>query len=134
MILALPTNLRARIRVNGDLSDDFSISNAMGQGCPLSLLYRLSLEPMLNRLQSNDSIRGITMKGREYAFAGDVLLFPSEQILLLSLTCWKNLEIFHCLAGVKINFVKSSALNLGLHSAWCNIVKLSFRSASRIKL
>lgn len=66
-ISAVYTNPTAKVRANGVLSETFPIMNGTRQGCPLSpLLFALSLEPFLRRIQMNPEISGIRVGDREY--------------------------------------------------------------------
>lgn len=108
-----------RIRVNGQLLDAFSESNGMRKGCPLSpLLYVISLEPMLNCLRTNASIRGVMVRGREcklVAFADDVLFFLTDPITMLS-NLLRALDSFLGISEMKVNYVKLYALNVSFPS------------------
>lgn len=59
-VLALYSDPRARVKVNGRLSDYFSICNGTRQGCPLSqLLFAMVLEPFICLVSKNMKIIGI---------------------------------------------------------------------------
>lgn len=72
----------------GCRSDVFPISNGTQQGCPLfPLLYILRLERILYRLRKNPSIKGITVRKREYklaAFSDDIIMFLTEPLISIS--------------------------------------------------
>lgn len=59
-VTALYADPRARVKVNGRLSDYFEIQNGTKQGCPLSpLLFAMVLEPFLRMIRGNWKIKGI---------------------------------------------------------------------------
>ena len=52
--------MTAKILVNGAFTDKINISLSVRQGCPLSmLLYVLSLEPLLQKIENNHKIVGL---------------------------------------------------------------------------
>lgn len=116
-ILALYASTTARIRVNGCLSDAFSVSNGTWQGCPLSpLIIVLSLEPLLHKLRANPNITGIDIRHKHYklaAYADDILLFLSNPLITIP-NLPQDFTLFHKLSNLKINFTKSKALNISL--------------------
>lgn len=116
-ILALYSTPTAKVRINGHLSNAFSISNGTRQGCPLSpLIFVLALEPCLTHLKNNPNIKGITIAKSTYklaAFADDILLFLTEPHITLP-NLLKDLTFFENLTYLKINFAKSEALNITL--------------------
>lgn len=59
-IMALYADPRARVKVNGTISDYLNIRNGTRQGCPLSpLIFAIMLEPFLCKIRGNGEIRGI---------------------------------------------------------------------------
>lgn len=66
-ILASYHKPRAQAKVNGMLSDYFSIGNWTRQGCPLFLLlFALVLEPFLRMVRNNMKIVGIHISSTEH--------------------------------------------------------------------
>lgn len=60
----------AQLRINGTLSDPFTLYNGTRQGCPLSpILFALSLEPFLSTVRNNPSIHGIVVGNSEHKYA-----------------------------------------------------------------
>ena len=56
------TDIHSKIMVNGAFTRDISVDRGVRQGCPLSmLLYVLSLEPLIYKINSNPLIRGISL-------------------------------------------------------------------------
>ena len=46
--------------VNGTFTEEFKIFRSVRQGCPLSMLiYVICLEPLINKINNNISIKGI---------------------------------------------------------------------------
>lgn len=128
-ILALYSNPTARVRVNGHLSDAFSVSHGTRQGCPLSpLIFILSLEPLLNRLRANPDIKSIDIKHRTFklaAFADDILLFLTEPLTTIP-NLLKDFQTFNTLTNLQINFSKSTALNVSLDHDTCHQCQNNF--------
>lgn len=69
----------AQIRINGLLSDPFTLHNGTRQGCPLSpLLFAITLKPFLATIRHNINIHGIQIGDRIHkyaAYADDILFF-----------------------------------------------------------
>lgn len=104
MILALYSSPTARIRVNGRLSEAFSVSNGTRQGCPLSpLIFILTLEPLLRKIRANPDIKEIDINSKQYKIAS-----------------------FNILSNFKINFTKSKALNISLPQRLVMQCKMNF--------
>ena len=58
-VMALYAGPRARVKVNGTISDYLNIRNGTRQSCPLSpLIFALILEPFLCKIRSNGEIVG----------------------------------------------------------------------------
>ena len=128
-ITALYTNPTARVRVNGHLSDAFQLRNGTRQGCPLSpLLFVLTLEPLLNKIRSNQNIKGIEIHKNTYkiaAFADDMLLTLAEPHISIP-NLLKDLDHFKLLSNLKINHSKSNALNITLPLEVVDLCKKNF--------
>ena len=112
LLYSYPT---ARIKVNGVLSEAFSLSNGTRQGCPLSpIIFILILEPFLCRLRENVDISGVKIISTAYklaAFADDILLFLTNPIITIP-NLLKDFSMFRTISNFKINFSKSKALNI----------------------
>lgn len=66
-ILALYADPRARVKVNGRLSDYFNIWNGTRQGCPLSpLWFARVLKPFLCMVRKNRKMVGIQIGAMEH--------------------------------------------------------------------
>ena len=101
------------------VSRAFAIERLVRQGCPLSPLYVLALEPLLRRLRderTNPALRGVPFTGpltvRVSAFADDIsLCIPPPGYKAVK----KAVSKYERIAGAKVNFDKSEDLQLG---AW----------------
>lgn len=116
-IAALYHKPQAQPKINGILSKAVHVNNCVRQGCPLSpLLLILSLEPFIRLTNANPDIRGVQLGPNTYkiaAYADDLLFFlPQPHISIPSLT--KAFQLFGYISNMKINYIKSEALNLTL--------------------
>lgn len=122
LIFTLYSNPTAKVCVNGHLSNACSIANGTHQGCLLStLIFVLTLEPLLRRLRANPDIKGIKITHHTYklaVFAEDILLFLTEPLTSIS-NLLKDFQTLHFLANLQINFTKSHTLNVTLPMKIC---------------
>uniref|UniRef100_A0A803JHI8 Reverse transcriptase domain-containing protein n=1 Tax=Xenopus tropicalis TaxID=8364 RepID=A0A803JHI8_XENTR len=129
-IMALYTTPRAQIKINGILSEPFTIRNGTRQGCPLSpLLYVLCMEHLLIALRQNPDITGLTIKGEPLkiaAFADDLLLFLTKPLISLPIAM-KELKNYGDLSNYKINMTKSEALPVVLPGKLLTQLKNNFK-------
>ena len=82
---------------------------------------------MLNRLRNNRDIVGVEIKKKTYklaAFADDVLFLPNPLKTIPNLL--KDFSLFNLLSNLKINFTKSTALNISLPDATVSLCKTNF--------
>lgn len=116
-ITALYQNPSARIKVNGTLSDKVMISNGTRQGCPLSpLLFILSLEPFIRKVNRNESISGFKVDDKIYkiaAYADDLLFFLTKPHTTIP-NLMEEFTTYGFISNLKINYSKSEAMNLTL--------------------
>ena len=105
----------ARIKVNGSLSEKFTLQRSTRQGCSLSpTLFTYFIEPLAQAVRQNNNIHGVNVSGAEHKiglFADDVITFlerPNESLPELS----KTIEEFGRLSGYKINIAKTQVLTL----------------------
>ena len=74
---------QAKVLVNHTLTDTLLIGRSVRQGDPLSsLLYILTLEPLLTQIRQDKHIKGITLPGGKeqklLGFADDANFFPTN--------------------------------------------------------
>ena len=106
----------ARIALNGFLSESYSISRGIRQGCPLScLVWAICIEPLANAIRCDRLIKGINMEGTElklslYADDTTVILDGSEQSLSNTL---KVVTKFGKGTGLCLNKEKTACLWIG---------------------
>uniref|UniRef100_A0A8C5QYZ4 Reverse transcriptase domain-containing protein n=1 Tax=Leptobrachium leishanense TaxID=445787 RepID=A0A8C5QYZ4_9ANUR len=87
-IRALYSAPSARVKINGALTQPFSILNGTRQGCPLSpLLFALSLEPFLTSIRQNPLIKGLSGVRTEHkvsAYADDLMFILPDPVQSLA--------------------------------------------------
>uniref|UniRef100_H9GQZ4 Reverse transcriptase domain-containing protein n=1 Tax=Anolis carolinensis TaxID=28377 RepID=H9GQZ4_ANOCA len=65
-IQAIYTEQRAKIKINGDMTEMFPIQRCVRQGCPLSpLLFILAIEILARKLRQDDDLIGIKVKNQK---------------------------------------------------------------------
>lgn len=110
MTLAIYSQQKAKVRVNGDLREDIKIEKGTRQGCPLSpLLFILTLEVFNNIIRKYKNVRGTSIKREKYkvqAFADDLVFILEEPTS--SIAClMKDLTNFGDMAGMKVTHQKT---------------------------
>ena len=116
-IKILYTKVTAKILVNGAFTDKINISRFMRQGCPLSmLLYVLSLEPLLQKLENNHKIVGLKIPNcvneiKTFAHADDMTAIVKNDSLYSELR--KETTKFSTISGSKINEEKTEVFVRG---------------------
>ena len=115
MIKVAYNNIQSRIKINGFLSDLFTLMRGVRQGCPLSmLLYIVAAEVLANFIIADTKIKGIQIGSHEIKivnFADDTTIF------LRDINCLDRiqtiLELYETASSSKINLSKSHALWAG---------------------
>ena len=112
----LYTNITSCVGNNGWITDFFSLSRGVRQGCPLSsYLFIICTEILAISVRSNPNIHGIPYNGKEHKlsqFADDTwfsLIFDQENLN----TVLKTLNDFQNISGLKINYEKTELLRIG---------------------
>ena len=107
---------QARVRVNGTLSDPFTIKRGTKQGDPLSpQLFALCIEPLAERIRQNAEVRGVYVGEEEHKialFADDIILYltsvyKSLPALMGEITSYSNVS------GYKLNLNKTEVMQIG---------------------
>ena len=120
-IKLLYTDISSSVLVNGHISEPFSVSRSVRQGCGLSpLLYVLSIEPFALKIKSHSGIMGLSLPGTVEKL--EISQFADDNSLVC--TDYKSIrhvfevsENFCRASGAKLNKDKCKGLWLG---AWKN--------------
>uniref|UniRef100_G1KYR8 Reverse transcriptase domain-containing protein n=1 Tax=Anolis carolinensis TaxID=28377 RepID=G1KYR8_ANOCA len=112
-INAIYNDQKARLIINGNVTQDFLIEKGTRQGCPLSpLIFIFALETLLKSIREDAELKGLKVDKYEYkikAYADDVICIienPRDTI-----SKWlSKMEEYGEIAGFKINKTKSVIL------------------------
>ena len=112
MIKVAYTNIQSTIKINGLLSDPFTLMKGVHQGCPLSLvLYVMAAEVLANFIDADKRMKGVQIGDHEMKlvnFADDITIFLGDII------CFNRIQVILKLyeedSSSKINFSKRQAL------------------------
>ena len=111
MVKDVYTNIQSKIKINGLLSDPFTLTREVCQGCLFSmLLYIIVAEVLASFINANKRIKGIQIGDHEIKkvnFADDTNIF------LRDITCLDSIQVilklYEDASSSKINFLKSQA-------------------------
>lgn len=126
--MALYHNPRARIRINGALSDPVTILNGTPQGCPLSpLLYVLIMEHLTTAICNDLDIQGITIKKQNIKcqYADNLLLYITNPVVTIP-NLIQEFNRFGAMSNFKVNYDKSEALNITLSNKTLDLLQRNF--------
>ena len=105
-------DIQSKIKINGFLSDPFTLSRGVRQGCPLSLLlYIIAAEVLASFVIVNKKVNGVQIGDQEIKlvnFVGDTTIFLRDIDSLIRLQ--KILELYEDASSSKINLTKYQAL------------------------
>ncbi len=130
------TDIKSSVICNGHISEPFSLSRGVRQGCPLSpLLYILALEPLGCALRADPNITGVKLPGgteaRVSMYADDTTLILSDDRSVTE--SFRVIERYERASGAKLNQQKSHGVYLGkwrgrldgpVDIAWVNSAKI----------
>ena len=106
------SNIQSKVKINGLLSDPFTLSRGVRQGCPLSmLLYVIAAEVLASFAIVDKRVKGVQIGDQEIKlvnFADDTTIFLSDIDSLIRLQT--ILKLYEDASSSKINFNKSQAL------------------------
>ena len=112
------TSVRSSVNVNGYLSQPFSLSRGVRQGCPLSpLLYVLVSEVLAVNIRANPRICGLTLPGLHdplppiSQYADDTSLIVTSDDAIKA--TFETYSVYEKGSGSKLNLSKSKGLWLG---------------------
>lgn len=126
--MALYSDPRAQVKVNGLLSPRFLLMNGTLQGFPLSpILFALVLEP-LRTVRANVDIKGLTVGPTEHKLSAyaDYVLFHLMDPLISLPNLMRELQHFMTLSNFKIKFTKSEILPIQLSPFLTNSLQTAF--------
>ena len=115
-IKILYDNPCSRVIVNQELSEEFTLTRSVRQGCSMSpLLYTLILEPLLESIRQDKEIEGIKIPGggeqKCKAFADDTIMLITKDSSITTIIT--RFEEYGEASGNKINIAKTSIMNIG---------------------
>lgn len=116
IIKLLYKDITSEIQINNTLTDCFSVTRGVRQGCSLSPgLFVLTLDPLLRRVDQEKRMRGFPLPGlgeiKISAFADDISLFIKDECSYQ--TFLQIFEEYAIISGARINQKKSKALRFG---------------------
>ena len=116
-IVLFYTNIKSSVSVNGFLSEEFSLSRGVRQGCPLSaLLYVIFLESFSVTLRADPLVQGLLLPGSSQE--AKVTQYADDTTLVLTTdsaihAAFAVYDVFASATGARLNQSKSEGLFLG---------------------
>ena len=112
MVKDVYANIQSKIQINGLLSDPFTLTREVSQGCLFSmLLYIIAAEVLASFINGNKRIKGIQIGDYENKIVNFV---DDTTIFLRDITCLDRvqviLKLYEDTSSSKINFSKVKPL------------------------
>lgn len=129
-ISCIYSNLTARVRANGILSDPFAINSRTRQGCPLSPLpFALALKPFLSHVCLNPDVTGIKVgdSQRKVSAYVDNMMFTLTNLPTSLPNLLLEFETYGALSNLKMFFTKSKAMGVGIQQHLLSHLQASFK-------
>ena len=109
MVKDVYTNIQSKIKINGLLSNPFTLTREVYQGCLFSmLLYIIGSEVLASFINANKRVKGIQIDDHEIQVVNFV---DDTTIFLRGITCLDRIQVilklFEDASRSKINFSKS---------------------------
>ena len=105
----------SKIIFNGSLSEELKIDRGVPQGETLSpFLFILAIDPLLNTIQNDDSIKGVktgTRRVKVMAYADDLVLISETKEDLEKML--QHVKTYEKASNAKLNEKKSQLLSFG---------------------
>lgn len=122
-IKACLTSARSSVLVNGSPTEEFPIQRGLRQGDPMApFLFIIAMEGL--HIAINNLVKGNKFKCANINRVRVSHLFFADDVMLVGEGNARNMEViakalrfFHCISGLKINFDKSSIINIGMDDA-----------------
>lgn len=110
-------NAKGKVKFNGVLTDGFTLSRSVRQGCPLSaMLYSIVAEPLATLIKADKRIRGIDLpNGKKCTiqqFADDTTIMVKDFESIKSVL--GILDVYGSAAGAQINIEKSEIMCINM--------------------
>ena len=117
-IKTIYSNPGAKIKNNGWLSDTFTISRGIRQGCPVSaLLFIIAVEVLALNLKNDITVHGIKIHTNHIEKEIKVMQYADDTVLLLNdhnsiSNAIENVRKFSKVSGLILNVDKSEAISI----------------------